>query len=61
MAMDQSALLELLDALKAGGADDVVRSAVEAVFQALIDAEATARIGGPRPVPRSATGIGIGC
>ena len=45
MAMDQSALLELLDALKAAGADDVVRSAVEAVFQALIDAEATARIG----------------
>ena len=45
MALDQSALLELLDALKAGDADDVVRRAVEAVFQALIDAEATARIG----------------
>jgi putative transposase len=45
MALDQSALLELLDALKAAGADDVVRRAVESVFQALIDAEATAAIG----------------
>ena len=60
MAMDQSALLELFDAVKAAGADDVVRSAVETVLQALIDAEATALIGAaaraPRPVPRSATG-----
>jgi putative transposase len=45
MALDQSALLELLDALKAADADDVVRRSVEAVFQALIEAEATARIG----------------
>jgi putative transposase len=45
MAMDQSALLELLEALKVADADDVVRRAVESVFQALIDAEATARIG----------------
>jgi putative transposase len=45
MALDQSALLELLEALKAADADDVVRQAVESVFQALIDAEATARIG----------------
>jgi putative transposase len=45
MALDQSALLELLDALKAADAGDVVRNAVEAVFQALIDAEATAVIG----------------
>lgn len=45
MALDQSALLELLDALKAADADDVVRHAVEAVFQALIEAEATARVG----------------
>ena len=36
--------LELLEALKVD-ADDVVRQAVESVFQALIDAEATARIG----------------
>jgi putative transposase len=45
MALDQSALLELLEALKVADADDVVRRAVESVFQALIDAEATARIG----------------
>lgn len=45
MALDQSALLELLDALKAADAGDVVRSAVQAVFQALIEAEATAVIG----------------
>jgi putative transposase len=32
MALDQSALLELLDALKAADADDVVRQSVEAVF-----------------------------
>jgi putative transposase len=45
MALDQSALLELLEMLKLADADDVVRRAVESVFQALIDAEATARIG----------------
>ncbi len=38
MALDQSALMELLDALKAADAGDVVRSAVQAVFQALIEA-----------------------
>jgi putative transposase len=45
MALDQSALLELLEVLKAADADDVVRRAVESVFQALVDAEATAAIG----------------
>jgi putative transposase len=45
MALDQSALLELLEALKDTGVDDVVRRALEAVFQALIEAEASARIG----------------
>src|SRR5450631_3095278 len=45
MALDQSALLELLEVLKASDADDVVRRAVESVFQALVDAEATAAIG----------------
>jgi putative transposase len=53
MALDQSALLELLDALKAADAGDVVRHALETVFQALIDAEATARIGA-EPNQRSA-------
>ncbi|GGY20214.1 hypothetical protein GCM10010358_83240 [Streptomyces minutiscleroticus] len=45
MALDQSALLELLEALKAADADDVVRQALQAVLQALIEAEATAAIG----------------
>src|SRR6478735_10327241 len=45
MALDQFALLELLAALKAADADDVVRRSLEAVLQALVDAEATARIG----------------
>jgi putative transposase len=45
MALDQSALLELLDTLKAANGDDVVRRSLEAVFQALIEAEATAAIG----------------
>jgi len=45
MALNQSALLELLEALKDTGVDDVVRGALEAVFQALIEAEAAARIG----------------
>jgi putative transposase len=45
MALDQSALLDLLEALKDTGVDDVVRQALRAVFQALIDAEATALIG----------------
>jgi putative transposase len=45
MALDQFALLELLEALKDTGVDDVVRRALEAVFQALIEAEAAARIG----------------
>jgi transposase-like protein len=45
MALDQSALLDLLEALKAAGADEVVRNALQSVFQALIEAEATAMIG----------------
>jgi putative transposase len=53
MALDQSALLALLEALKAADADDAVRQAVESVFQALIDAEATSRIGAaPHEPPR---------
>ena len=39
MALDQSALSELLDAIRAGGDLDVVRSAVEMMLQALIDLE----------------------
>jgi len=45
MAMDQSALLELLDALKGAGVDDRVRIAAQSMYQALIDAEAEGVIG----------------
>jgi transposase-like protein len=45
MALDQSALLELLDALKAADSTDVVRQSLQAVLQALIEAEVTAAIG----------------
>ena len=45
MALDQSALLELLEALKFADVDDRIRSATEALYQALIEAELTAVIG----------------
>jgi putative transposase len=48
MALDQSALSELLDALRAGGDLDVVREALALVLQALIEAEATQQIGAGR-------------
>jgi putative transposase len=60
MALDQSALLELLEALKAAEVDDRLRAATETLYQALIEAERTAVIGAapmsaPRAAPRSAT------
>jgi putative transposase len=45
MALDQSALLELLDALKAADVGDRVRHAAGTIYQALIEAELTAVIG----------------
>src|SRR5437899_12061248 len=48
MALDQSALTELLDALRAGGDMDVFRDAMQLVLQALIDLEATQVIGAGR-------------
>jgi transposase-like protein len=45
MALDQSALLEVLDALKAADVDDRVRQAATTIYQALIEAELTAVIG----------------
>ena len=54
MALSQSALNDLLDALRAGGDLDVVREALALVLQALIDAEATQRIGA-RPYERTQT------
>jgi len=53
MALSQSALSELLDALRAGGDLDVVREALALVLQAPIDAEATQHIGA-RPYERTA-------
>src|SRR5439155_25532059 len=48
MALDQSALTELLDALRAGGDMDVFRDAMQLVLQALIDLEAAQVIGAGR-------------
>ena len=45
MALDQSALLEVLEALKASDSTDVIRHALQVMLQQLIDAEATALIG----------------
>ena len=45
MALSQFDLCELLDALRAGGDVDLIRSSVEMVLQALIDAEAAEVIG----------------
>ena len=45
MTLTQSDLTSLLDALRAGGDIDVIRRRVELVLQALIDTEATERIG----------------
>jgi len=41
MALDQSARLELLEALKLADVDDRVRAATETLYQALIEAELT--------------------
>ena len=38
MARDQSALLEVLEALKAAEVDDKIRQAAETIYQALIEA-----------------------
>ena len=53
MAMDQSALLDLLAQLKLTDVTDRIRVATETLYQELIDAEATAFIGAG-PFERSA-------
>jgi putative transposase len=45
MTLDQSVLLEVLDALKVADVGDRVRQAAETIYQALIEAELTAVIG----------------
>ena len=48
MALDQSALTDLLDALRSGGDLDFMREAMQLVLQALIELEATQAIGADR-------------
>jgi putative transposase len=65
MTLDQSALLEVVDALKATEVDDRVRQAAETIYQALIEAELTAvwaprRSSAPSSGWRSATGTARG-
>jgi putative transposase len=48
MALDQSALTELLDALRAGGDLDFLREAMQLVLQALLELEAERVIGAGR-------------
>jgi putative transposase len=48
MALPQSALSELLDAIRAGDGTDVLRDAMALVLQELIELEATAAIGAAR-------------
>ena len=45
MALDQSALLEVLEALKGGDVEERIRHAATTIYQALIEAELTAVIG----------------
>ena len=45
MALDQSALLEVLEALKVAEVDDRIRQAAETIYQALIEAELASVIG----------------
>src|SRR3954464_976495 len=45
MALDNVALLEVLEAMQAAGVEDRVRTAAQTIYQALIDAELTAVIG----------------
>ena len=66
VALDQSALLEVLDALKVAEVDDRIRQAAQTIYQALIEAELTAVIGA---APNQRTperlgqrnGLGNGC
>lgn len=48
MALSESALSELLEALRSGDAVDLIRESVRMVMQELIEAEATEKIGAGR-------------
>ena len=45
MALDNAALLEVLEAMQAASGEDRVRTAAQTIYQALVDAELTAVIG----------------
>ena len=45
MALDNAALLEVLEAMRAAGVEDRVRTAAKTIYQAMIDAELTSVIG----------------
>ena len=56
MTLDQSALLELTDALRSADGGEVMRRLLQTMLQALVDAEATAFIGaGPHERTASRT------
>jgi Transposase, Mutator family len=57
VALDQSALLEVLEVLKAADVDDRIRQAAQTIYQALIEAELTSVIGAA-PHQRTQTGRG---
>ena len=66
MALDEFALPELLDALRAGDGVDLIRDAVRLVMQELIELEASEVIGAgdtnaPSPARMNATAIGSAC
>lgn len=48
MALDQSALLEVLDSLKGADVEDRIKQAATTIYQALIEAELTSVIGADR-------------
>jgi hypothetical protein len=55
MALDQSALLDVLEALRTAEVDDRIRQAAETIYQVLIEAELTSVIGAfPTSAPRPA-------
>jgi putative transposase len=54
MALDQSALLELTEALRTADGGELMRRLLHTMLQALIDAEATAHIGA---APHERTGL----
>ena len=65
MALDQSALLEVLQALKGADVEDRIKQAATTIYQALIEAELTSVIGAARMSAatserRSATDTGLG-